>query len=329
MNNEILILKSDKDDFEKEFIDLFIDAGYDCQPIYKPAGTVGYYLRVLWNKYLNLPFKSLTYGYWKKNLSAYKTVILFDRILSWDIIRFLKKEDPDLRVIVWYWNPVDRTIALPNPEYGGELWTFDPADQQKYGMHLNTQFFRKPHWYADSFADSAQKGEGHRIFFAGSDKGRAEEVLRIIRMLEKMGVEPDVSIIEDKTTSKIPEIQSWYQSELIPYSQMLQRVGQASILLDVPQKGQRGITLRTLEAQFFMKKLITTNEAVQNCCFYHPDNILILKNDTSAAELKSFIETPCNTEAFHKAEFYDIPSWISRFDEGEIYDECRSGDRSL
>ena len=48
-------------------------------------------------------------------------------------------------------------------------------------------------------------------------------------------------------------------------------------VLDSPQDGQVGLTIRILEALGAKKKIITTNEDISNYDFYKPENIYIYK----------------------------------------------------
>lgn len=326
MKNRVLILKSDNDDFEKVFIKGFRQAGIDCHPIYKKTGRAGYYLRVLWNQYLNLPYKSLTYGDWKDTLDQYDTVILFDRILSWDILKFIKRKNPHLRLIAWYWNPVDGSISLPDPSYGAEVWSFNPTDCAVHSLKFNTQFYFQASNsnFQKSGALKAESGHPEKLsgkpvaFFAGVDKGRAKEIIHLGDCLKKADAKLDFSIISDKNSSADPESSSCYRSEKMAYGEILDRIRKADLLVDVPQAGQNGLTLRVLEAQFYHKKLLTTNPSVKDCCFYHPANILIMQEKTTLSELETFLHLPCNTESFEKADYYSIPNWLERFNEGAV-----------
>lgn len=48
-------------------------------------------------------------------------------------------------------------------------------------------------------------------------------------------------------------------------------------VLDSPQAGQTGLTIRVLEALGAKKKLITTNPDIVNYDFYRPENIYVYK----------------------------------------------------
>ena len=60
---------------------------------------------------------------------------------------------------------------------------------------------------------------------------------------------------------------------------------------EIVQPGQGGLTIRTLEALFYNKKLITNNESITEYDFYNADNIFIYKEqDCNIDALKSFLK---------------------------------------
>ena len=59
---------------------------------------------------------------------------------------------------------------------------------------------------------------------------------------------------------------------------------------------QKGLTLRVFEAIGAGKKLITTNQYIQNYSFYNPNNIYIINRENIKLE-----------EAFFQNEYQDIP----------------------
>lgn len=71
--------------------------------------------------------------------------------------------------------------------------------------------------------------------------------------------------------------------------------------------------MRALEATFLKKKLLTTNESIQDTPLYNPDNIFMLKSEDEKA-IREFIEKPLDEAAFdEEIEYYDAKSWLRRF----------------
>lgn len=66
-----------------------------------------------------------------------------------------------------------------------------------------------------------------------------------------------------------------FNFDKIPTEKMAEIFEESKCILDVPQHGQNGLTIRTIECLGAKKKLITTNADIKNYDFYLEDNILI------------------------------------------------------
>ena len=76
---KVLILKSDRSEFEEFYIKHMQAENIDTCPIYKVKSGLGWYAAVMWIEKLKLPGGQLFYGAWKKQIRNYDTVIVFDR----------------------------------------------------------------------------------------------------------------------------------------------------------------------------------------------------------------------------------------------------------
>ena len=83
---------------------------------------------------------------------------------------------------------------------------------------------------------------------------------------------------------------------------------ESKCVLDSPQAGQLGLTIRVLEALGAKKKLITTNEDIVNYDFYRPENIYVYKD-------KFDLKAPFFTEEYQEIDKevykkYSLRSWL-------------------
>ena len=78
------------------------------------------------------------------------------------------------------------------------------------------------------------------------------------------------------------------------------------------QKGQKGLTIRAVEALFYRKKLITNNGAIRDNAFYHPDNVFVWGED-SPADFDAFLQSPYHEVDKQLIRTYDIEYWIKAF----------------
>jgi hypothetical protein len=95
----------------------------------------------------------------------------------------------------------------------------------------------------------------------------------------------------------------------LSYQQNIQYTYSTKILLDLKVAEHDGLSFRVLESVGFEKKLITTNHCVHEYDFYHPDNILIWK-DQSLSELEDFIKKPYKKLPTAIKDKYSFKNWI-------------------
>ena len=62
-------------------------------------------------------------------------------------------------------------------------------------------------------------------------------------------------------------------------NQIIEHIEKTKCILDAPQKGQNGLTIRTIECLGAKRKLITTNQDIVNYDFYCPENIYVYNGE--------------------------------------------------
>lgn len=88
----------------------------------------------------------------------------------------------------------------------------------------------------------------------------------------------------------------------------------SNIIIDIPEKNQKGLTQRILDGIFLEKKIITTNEDIKFEKFYNPNNILVVKNFEKID--KNFLEKPYVKIENEIVEYYSVNSWVKEVLEG-------------
>lgn len=85
-------------------------------------------------------------------------------------------------------------------------------------------------------------------------------------------------------------------------------ITESRCILDSPQAGQLGLTMRVLESLGAKKKLITTNSDVKNYDFYCPENIYVYENSIDLDDI--FFSTEyceLDTDIYEK---YSLRKWL-------------------
>lgn len=260
---------------------------------------------------LRIPACSVFWGDWRKQLSRAENVILFDYGYQRGMESYIKKVNPGCRVYLFMWNKIDRVHhnhLLYSDKNG--IYSTDPGDCREYGLHYNHIFYlpqlHRP--YLPSDRDS--------LFFLGADKGRGEFLLKWKKLFEKCGLPCDIRILGEASKQASASLRSLYTPKPLDYRQYLQRCEECTVLLDIPQAGQRALTLRVLEAVFLSKKLITSNAELRNYEFYNENNILILPQnpeELSPETVKDFLKREFLPYPAEVLERYGISDWLNRF----------------
>lgn len=300
-----LILKSDRGSFEKFYIKNMTLSGVTTEAIYRPMNEILRYFSVVWLQKLNIPFGSIWYGRWKKKLSSYDKVIIFESY-NWNIIEYIKHKNPRCRIIVWYWNPITEKNRLP-VKYRNmcEEWSFDKANCEKYHLNYNVQFTFKRLFL------NRIRNKGNYMYFVGKDKGRGKILKDLKDCLETSNLETKFIIVKDKTSA----LKGVNYSNPISYEQNLQYLLDALCIVDIVQKQQTGLTVRCVEALYLQKKIITNNVQIRKYSFFNSNNIYILKESKIYVnELLEFIAKPYVPLEDSVYDKYDFANWCENFD---------------
>ncbi len=92
----------------------------------------------------------------------------------------------------------------------------------------------------------------------------------------------------------------YFNYEKLLTQEIMQIFKDSKCILDAPQEGQNGLTIRTMECLGAKKKLITKNKDIINYDFYCPENILV------------FDENVNTNDVFFQSEYKEIPEEIYR-----------------
>lgn len=252
------------------------------------------------------------------------------RIRPEDTVLFFAIENrKDLQIIrkfirtphqhVWLWNPVrsQRGDGLSRLWYlhwlrrsGMRAYTFNPPDAQDGHIRLISQVYRHV-----SLAEVDQGGDDAPacdVYFLGIDKGRLAELQRLQAEFERIGLTTYFHVVADKRERYSDEDRAWLTPLWLPYRENLRHVVRARALLELLQTSRSGPTIRSLEAAFLGRKLITDNEALRDSDLYHPSRVFILGQDDIAG-LRQFLDTPLQPLDARVLEAHDIAHWIRQF----------------
>lgn len=301
VNKKVLILKSQQDSFEKYYSNKMCSEEVDVFSVYRFNQGIFRFFMIIWIQKLRMPFQHIWYGKWKKSIQQYDTIIVFDRILDYNILKYIKKRNKSAKLNFWYWNIIQKTMPDSYKELC-DAWTFDLEDSIRYDLLKNTQFYFE-------VEQAIYKIESD-VFFIGNDKGRYEQLKELYQFLVNQNLKVDFKIVgKDKKNPLIIQ-------HPLDYEEIIEKIKKTKCIVEILQKGQSGLTARALEALFYKKKLITTNEKIKDEPFYHPDNIFIIGQDRMD-DLKEFINKSCHNIADDIKMQYTYETWLRNFNREE------------
>lgn len=252
-------------------------------------------------------------GKWANNISKYDIIIcegLKGKKLIFEFL--LKNKSKETKIIMWHWNKIFKNEINPNEDIAKkcEQWSFDPDDCEKYNFKYNTQYFSK-----------IEIKENLEIkwdtYFLGTDKDRSSKLLKLEEIFNKMKLKSNFHIVKSPLQESNSNLS---YKKAISYEENLKNVIKTKIVIDIPIEGQKGLTLRVLEALYYKRKLISFNEALKKEAFYNSNNILILNekeldNGLAVDKIKDFMnkEYQESKENIIAREYFSFEKWMERF----------------
>ena len=248
---------------------------------------------------LKLPFFSIWYSKEFRNFITKDVIIIFDSVLTIQAANYIKRKNPNARVIYWFWNHIyiPSDLQYINPTI--EKWSYDYEDCEKYELKYNTQFYFKS--LLQTPFDSKEIMD---FFFVGADKGRKDKLIELEELLKRYNLKYTFSITGSKRQESIKK---W-----MPYDVVIDNILHSKCIVDIVPPEQKGLTLRPLEALFFQKKLLTNFVEIQESEFYNRNNIFIWGIDDET-QIVDFVNSPYDETVNIYIDKYDFKNWLNRF----------------
>lgn len=241
------------------------------------------------------------WGSWKKDVLKYDFYILGENSFNPQFTRYIKKQNPKARIIMFIWNCIvpwnsdkpNYQVAFKDPNID-EIWTFDRNDAKTFNIPFNTQFYSNEFKIDTSVIDND-------IVFIGRDKGRLKKIRDLENKFRELNLKTDINVVLK-------------EKNFVPYDKYLETVGRSKAILSVMAGHQVGLDLRAMESIFFEKKYITTNQDIVNYDFYDPQNIFVIGKD-NFDDLVEFVNSPYKKIDPKIIDEYDFHNWIKHFDD--------------
>ncbi|KKW69162.1 hypothetical protein AAV94_01965 [Lampropedia cohaerens] len=218
------------------------------------------------------------------------------------------------QVHVFLWNPLREHGADPRKaerrlqavrRLTPHIATFDPEDAKAHKLRLVPQPYREvpAPAYADCTVD---------LCFIGMDKGRLPFLMRLADVAEQAGLRCFMHVLPDKGQRYTPRQRAFMARGYLSYAENLRHAMQARCLLEVAQVHQAGATLRSVEALFLARKLVTTRQHARHEPDFDPRRVLLML-EPDADVLTEFLNQPCPRVPQETLRRHEINQWLENF----------------
>ena len=255
--------------------------GFEIIIPYKDKNIFLRLMREIWYK-LNFPRKDIWYNSKLKTIEE-KTIIVYDPLITSELLNWLNTRYPDKRIVISYENRADSTINPSMVNNSIEKWSYDQEDCKRYGMR-----FVAPNYFDVYSLDARKYKKKWDVLYLGRDKGRMHQILEYERMLKVQKLKTYFHICADRSYLRF---KSKNYKSVLNYKEYLEMLKKSKAILNITREGQTSITQRELEAVFFNVKCITTNKAVKKFELYDASRYFILDSD-DINEIDKFMEKP-------------------------------------
>jgi len=265
-----------------------------------------------------LPFTDF---YYQNLLSSFnsksysKIFVINGQTLSYKFLSKLRSSYPAAEVMLYMWDSIkNRPNIIKNLSLFDKAFSFDTEGTKEYGLH------HRPLFFSPGFKPSASSSPNYHLSFIGTAHSDRYEVIskvgnnlpEAINTFLYLYLQAPWVFYAYKLTK--PNFHGAKKTDFNfqPLNKdMVQSVFSKSFaILDVEHPHQTGLTIRSLEAFGAHKKLVTTNQAIENYDFYSPNNICII--DRKKPEIpKSFFDEKFTTPSPSIYEKYSLRGWLN------------------
>ncbi len=234
-----------------------------------------------------------------------------------EMMKQLRQMQSKARFILYQW---DSEKNLPYSvgihPYFDAIYTFDRQDALR-----DTKYKLLPLFYTDNYkrvSDMEQKDLYDCMYVGTAHPFKYRDINTIC---ESLDVPKDRLYVRHYMPS---QLKFWYQKVTSPVfrhakqaemcwdkvseQELMEVMASSKCVLDAPQEGQTGLTIRTIECLGAKRKLITTNPEIVHYDFYDPKNIWVYE-DGKALE-KDFFVAPYKELPEEIYQKYSIRSWL-------------------
>lgn len=229
------------------------------------------------NKIIQLPFQNI----WEKFYSLESVVLKEDKkycVIYTDVsaartdLKYLAglRAQTNITLVLVMVNTMARRGSLIEKRKGyfDVVFSFDRNDCDKYG------FIYHPTNY--SMVDMEDETVTVDAFYVGVSKGRTATITAVYEKIASQGGKAEFFISGLESGEEKRE--GIHYDQWLSYRQVLAYIRTSNCIVEIMDGKQEGVTLRTMEAICYNRKLLTNNPAMRESRYYKTGNIQVFEN---------------------------------------------------
>ena len=232
-------------------------------------------------------------------------------------IKALRRRFPNARFTLYFWDSY-RNMPRGSSEKVSlfdRALTFDPLDAA-----ADARLIYRPLFFLPEYATLSSDDEAIDLLFVGTLHSDRYAVLkRIAGALPPGRTLTSILFLRSRLLYRIQRaidpslwtsMPATFTSTPIKKPELLSLIARARIVVDIERTIQSGFTMRAIEMLGARKKLISTNAALRDAEFYHPNNIAVV--DRKKPELaEAFLRAPYRTPPDELLHRYSLGGWLN------------------
>lgn len=263
------------------------------------------------NKYIQKIIQNIPVLYkfslsnWINHLDKYTDIILFDSNFKYEIVKCIKKRNPEIQIILYFRNTVASRHKLDInkiKKLDVDIWSYNKDDCLKYELKYNRQ-----NWNPKLSINHYNKTIKYDLIFIGAAKNRLRYLERMHQYCSENNL-VDYIYVKDYADK---EFNKNKKNQYMDYKEYIKKAEISSAIIDIVTEDNYALTLRPLEALFLEKKLITNYKKIKDEEFYNENNILILNDNYE--DILNFLEKPIIPIKENIKLKYSCENWIVHF----------------
>lgn len=236
-----------------------------------------------------------------------------------EMIEEMRQKQSEAKFILYQWDGEDNIkFILESHKYFDKIYTFDRQDAIK-----NEKYNFLPLFYISEYEKIGKtKLDEFEYDFSYIGTAHPKKIKDITEMSNKLKEIYQKQYIYNYMPSKLKyyyhkltskEYRGIKTTDLqfkkMSFSKTIEIFKKSKCILDAHQKGQNGLTIRTIECLGAKRKLITTNKDIVNYDFYCPENIYVYDGKFNYNSI--FFKTDYKDINSNIYEKYSLNNWLN------------------